>query len=157
MPEATQIYRIPASAYVRAEASRHLSRWWWALAIPVAGCAIAGIYDLRFLYLALMLSLVVYPMLLSLCWMALATKPWMQWVLRPQTYTNDASGNVCVAFLAHGADDSAIAADIKGRLVVDADTMAMAGLHKAYVCVPLGKDAPYNIPFLLIPKETCII
>ncbi len=71
MQEDSPIYSVAASAYVSAEARRCLAKWWWAVLVPPVALAIAGAYDIRFFYLCLMVSLIVYPMALSMMWM-----PW---------------------------------------------------------------------------------
>lgn len=64
-----------AGHYMRIIALRWLWRYGWMAALPLIGLAIASIYDLRLLVVALILALVAYPLALCVTYMSYALKP----------------------------------------------------------------------------------
>lgn len=68
-------FRIEPRRYIKTIASRCLWRYGWIAAIPLAIVFALSLTDIRFIYLALMIIFVAYPMALMLLYYNYALKP----------------------------------------------------------------------------------
>ena len=60
----TQMHRITPGHYMRLVAEEWLSRWWWAVLIPIVACAAYGILvNPLWIVVALILVFIIMPML----------------------------------------------------------------------------------------------
>lgn len=94
----TPVFRVSSSRYAAVEAKRWLARIGWIPAIAVLVALIAAMYDSRFLYVALMLVFVVYPMILTLAWLSLISRPLVIRRQQPQSWTIHCDGSVTVSY-----------------------------------------------------------
>lgn len=152
----TPRFTVRATDYVNAVARRRLWSIAWLPALLIASAAIVGAYDTRFLYVALMLLFIVYPMVLSLTWLAMAAHSSMRWLLRPQTWTFGPDGNLTIVFYTWPSpdDDDKDAAEPEavGQITLDAAALEEATPQRRFYCVP-APAKPLGINFLLIPTE----
>lgn len=145
----TEIFTVGASAYVKAEARRLFLRFWWIPAIAVDVPLFIGLFDNRFIYLALMLLFIAIPMFLSLAWMSLAARSSVQWLSRPQRWR--CSGETLqIDFYPFDHRDGEVA-PIK-VVSISADMVDSVADDGKFVSVTLNKDNPLNTHFLLIPS-----
>ena len=151
MPVITPIYTVAASAYVNAEARRYIAKWWWAVAAAPAALAVAGAHDMRFLYLALMLVLVVYPMVLSMMWIVLAGRPSTSMLARPQHLSIDGDGATLFfhAFPKYDEAEGEVIASVR----IGAGAMQEAENHGKHFLVYIDMPDMPKVKYLLIPAE----
>lgn len=71
----TPVFTISSSAYMRELAFVWLGKWWPVLVVPLAGAAIWSVYDLRAVYVGLIMIFMVYPMVMSFVWFGYAFSP----------------------------------------------------------------------------------
>lgn len=62
----TPVFKIPASVYLKAEARDFAFRRGWLAALPLVAAFIAGLFDVRFLLVGLMLLFIVVPHMMAL-------------------------------------------------------------------------------------------
>ena len=72
---ATIPHVITPGAYASRLMTECVCRYWWAIAVPVVPCLIAGCYDLRFLIVAAAWLLIVMPGILALVYFRYALSP----------------------------------------------------------------------------------
>lgn len=109
----TQSFRGTPSGYVRRVASMLLLRWWWAIAIPVAACAVLAVNEAVWLFVAMMLVFLLYPGLTMMIYFNYAFSPEAQRTLYEQTVTVSDKG-ITVHYLDKGISLDYVSADIKG-------------------------------------------
>lgn len=152
MTHTTELYTVPIAAYIKEEAGRRLAALWWIPAVAALALAIAGAFDSRYIYLCLMVVLIVYPMALSLCWLAIAARPEMSILTRPQhiDVLHDGMLRLCFhAFRSDSDDTPAVLASID----LPASCIAQAERQRRFICVkPLG-DNSLSLKYILIPLE----
>ena len=142
----TPRFSVGAAAYVKAAARRRLWRIIWLPAILLVAAAIAGAYDSRWWYVGLMLLFIVYPMVLSLTWLAMAAHPSMRWLLRPQQWSVS-PGGIDIVFFGYDDDSPAV-----GSLALDSSMLGTPEHHGPYWQIDTPTH-PHKIDFLLIPTE----
>lgn len=71
----SDLFRVEASAYVMAKARGYLFRWLWAFVAIYAVIIWAAIRDVRFVYVGLIVTFIVWPMLLTFAWIDAAFSP----------------------------------------------------------------------------------
>lgn len=71
----TPVFTVSPSAYMRELAFVWLGRWWGVLALPLAAATVWSFYDLRAVYIGLIMIFMVYPMVMSLVWFGYAFSP----------------------------------------------------------------------------------
>ena len=67
-------YKVAPGKYLGAIARRVLSRLWWLLIVPV-GLSVAGLFDSRFYFLALIVLMLIYPAVLTISLLSEALRP----------------------------------------------------------------------------------
>ena len=139
-------FSVAAAVYVKAEARRRLWGVIWLPALLLAATAVAGYFDNRFWFLGLLLLFIVYPMVLSLTWLSLASRPAMRWLLRPQKVIFE-PGKTTVDFYGYDEDAPVVAS----LSLSDGDITDVEQTGK-YVTVFLRENS-FGIDFLLIPTE----
>ncbi|MCM1066475.1 MAG: hypothetical protein NC418_02755 [Muribaculaceae bacterium] len=148
------LYSVAISAYIKAEARHRLAGLWWIPAVAALSLAIAGTFDSRYLYLCLMVVLIVYPMVLSLSWLAIAARPCMSILTRPQHIEQLPDGNIKVCFHAFPTDsDGEEQPSVVASIVLTPGVMAEAERLRNYLCVTPGPVNELSLPRVLIPLE----
>lgn len=84
--DAPTLFRPDAGAYIRRLTRRGLLRYVWIPLIVTGICTVLAFQDLRFAYLGLIFALIVYPMALSLVWMAYGARRSTALLTRPQRW-----------------------------------------------------------------------
>lgn len=80
----TDIYKIPASAYLKVEAWDFALRWAWVLLLPLVLFSVLAVSDVRFIFLALIWVFIVLPMLLVMVYYYKLLSPEIHKSLLPQ-------------------------------------------------------------------------
>lgn len=92
-----------AAVYASTLARRLLIRFLPALLAVICIPAVWAFFDIRMLYLCLMLIFIIYPMIMSMAWIAVVAKPHVAMCARPQSWRFDGD-YVAVSFLAYDGE-----------------------------------------------------
>ena len=139
-------FRVEAAVYVKTAARRRLWSVVWLPALLLAAAAVAGCFDSRFWFLGLLLLLIIYPMALSLTWLAYVARPEMRWLLRPQELTIDPDG-ATVGFYGYDED-----APLESSLHLAQGDIREGESTGKYTAIFLTENS-FGINFLLVPTE----
>lgn len=144
----TQRFSIPASAYVNAMARRRLTTWSWVAAVAVIAAGVAGFADSRYWYLGLMLLFIVYPMVLSFTWIAVAGRRDVALLTHPQEWLFDDTDGISVYLYPFECDDDT---QPVSSLKIPRDRIKNAeGSRLMKIDAPGVRD---KLDFLLIPAN----
>lgn len=138
-----------------------LKRWGFLIALPLIALMWLGVYDYRYLVVALMILFIIYPMLLPLLYINYMLRPQVRAIVFPQRATVDADGRLTVEYLPEEppapADDDdpllpalAPGSYIPAPLVVSPDDVTDVSNHGPYLKVTIRN--PY-IFFVFIPRD----
>lgn len=144
----TPRFAVGASEYAKTDARQRLAHWWWCIALPVAALCIAGIGDNRYLYLALMLVFIAYPMVLSFAWLVITARKSMQLLTRPQQWHFSENG-FSIAFYPFENDEESLPVRTLAVSNSDIADTRRSGRYWQFVL----KKRDDDIHFLLIPAE----
>lgn len=148
------IFTVAARHYVGTAARRTLAMWWWLAALVLGALAIAGTFNSRYIYLCLMVLFIVYPMLLSFTWLALAARPAMSWCMRPQHIESAPEGALRLCFHAYPAPESDEAAgEVLGSLEISAVELENSERHGAHTLTELHRPNEFGIKFVILPGD----
>lgn len=139
-----------AAAYVRRKAGLVLG----CILPPVIAAAIAGLFDMRWWFVGLMLLFIVLPMALSMAWFTLIAKPEMAVRLRPQKWNFTPDGGAEIEFYRFPAtddtEDTFVLADTFSFTPSDITDIVEEGNNTRFC---LHKGSRFDI--LLIPTPLC--
>lgn len=87
----SQPFAIPSRNYINRLALNWLANHWWILATPLVGVCVWGLFDIRAVYVGLIIIFLIYPMSLTLVWFDYALSPQSIRAIMPKqvTVTND--------------------------------------------------------------------
>lgn len=88
----TETFSISPQQYMRELALAWLGRHWYLPVLPLAAVAIWAFYDLRAIYVGLILVFLIFPMAMSMVWFNYAFSPSALKAVAPKqlTFTDDA-------------------------------------------------------------------
>ncbi|MBO5053107.1 MAG: hypothetical protein J6C44_02585 [Muribaculaceae bacterium] len=90
----TEVFTPGASAYMTRVARRWLSaNLWWVIALPAA-MTIASLWESVFIFIALMVTFLLYPGVLMMVYYRYALDPWSRLAVYPQQIT--VNGNTVI-------------------------------------------------------------
>ncbi len=146
------VFSVPARVYARALGLRLLRRWAWLPALATLGLLGLSFRDVRFAYVLLMTLFVVYPMLLTLGWLAITGKRHFVRAMRPQRWTfgSGDSPALAVEFFRFQTDDSDEIGEAVENFACNAEAIERIDRSKGYTYVWL-RDT--GTPLLIIPTE----
>lgn len=101
------VFRSEPLAYIHALAVAWLGRRWLLLACPLAAVAVWAAFDVRAVYVGLIMLFIIYPMALSLVWFNYAFSLQSRRAVADKTVTISDSG-LSVCFLPSAADAPAL-------------------------------------------------
>ncbi len=104
----TETFSISPQTYMRELALAWLSRHWLIAVVPLAAVAIWAVYDLRAIYVGLILVFLVFPMAMSMVWFNYAFSPAALKAVAPKQLSFDDNG-ICVDYI--NAEERRIAFD----------------------------------------------
>ena len=153
MQGSTEQFSIPSATYAAVYVRRYAATASAIAAVPLLCAIIAGFYDIRWWLIAIMCLLIVYPMLLTLAWLALLARPSMTARLRPQRWMFGQDNSVEVQFLhfpsaGEDADGQAEVAETFNFLPGDIDTISSSGRNSI---LRFRKERKFD--FLIIPSD----
>lgn len=90
----SEIFRTEPSGFVRLKARSCLLRWLWVFAAVYALLVYASLRDARFIYVGLIVTFIVWPMLLTFGWLSAVASPDVIRRSRPRRVTVDGGGLV---------------------------------------------------------------
>ena len=82
-----QPFAIGKGTYFAITLTSWLSQWWWSIALPMAICGACATFDLRFLFLALILIFLVAPMVVMMLYFSYILAPQALYSIMPKTLT----------------------------------------------------------------------
>lgn len=88
----SEIFSIPPRRYIRQLAVDWATRNWLILTLPAASALVWSIFDVRAVYVALILLFLVYPMTLTLVWFNYAFSPNCIRAITPKQATVSSEG-----------------------------------------------------------------
>lgn len=82
----------------------------WIPALGIVAALVASVSDARFLYVALMLVFVVYPMVMTFGWLSIVSRPSVIHRQRPQSWLLGADGSIGITY--YDAEKNAVGSEI---------------------------------------------
>jgi len=150
--ENTGAFSIPAASYAAVYARRYAALGLTIAALPLLCAIVAGFSDIRWWLIALMCLLIVYPMVLTMAWLALMARPAMSMRLRPQVWHFLPGGGFAVDFLrcARNGEDNSYAPEIAASLTISSNEITKAAVSGRFYALYLRQGCDFD--FLLIPS-----
>lgn len=142
-------FTIPSSAYTAVYARRYGAAALAVAALPLLLAIVAGFSDVRWWIIALMTLFIVYPMVLTMAWLAMMAKSSMTQRLRPQRWEFMPDGGFKAEFLHYPKDDEE--QTVAASCTIDRKQIAALRRYGSRSAFVLVKDAPFD--FLLIPSD----
>lgn len=94
----TEPFKVDLSLYTRSLTVKLLRQWGFVIATPILILLAIGLYDWRFIVVALMVLMVVYPMILPLVYINHMLRPEVRAILYRQTITQHTDGSINVKY-----------------------------------------------------------
>lgn len=95
----TELHRISVSRYMSTVMEDWLGRYWWILAIPVAGCLAVGAFvNMAFTFVAFMFLCLVVPFIMMLIYYNYALTPEATIAVRPHWVSLNPDSGIDVEF-----------------------------------------------------------
>lgn len=151
MDNTTAVFQCPATAYVRVAARQRLLRQAWLPAALLTALAVAAFYDVRFVYVLLMVLFALYPMALTTAWLAMTGKPEFVMASRPQRWTfgSGAAPALRIEFFKFDCDTNNPETPVADAELAASSIIRIERL-KAYIAI--WSKHP-DTPLLLIPSH----
>lgn len=150
MDKLTEPFTVSPTVYAFAYARRRAGRTMVLPGLFVAGLLIAGLYDVRFVILALMLLLLVVPLLYLFGWLSLSSRPEILAVTRPQQWHFDLTSNTFTVHF-HACDDREATEEPLSVMTVTANDVRDLVIGSRYSVIELSEA--FENEFLLIPTK----
>lgn len=71
----SRYFTVKSSIYVKQLLGIWLTKYWWIIILPLAGVALAGIWDARWLIVALMMLMILMPAVMAIVFFNFALSP----------------------------------------------------------------------------------
>lgn len=141
----TEIIKIPASAYLKVEARDFAFKWGWALLLPVVASAVGGIWDVRFLLIALILVFVVIPPVIALVYFTRLLSPEAPAAMRLRGYRCRRGQFIEIRYYRPGKEEDEPEPD--GNETIDWENIVSVSESGTYFAVRIkNKELPLLIP-----------
>lgn len=88
----SKTFAIPTRDYINKLAFSWLAGRWWLFVIPLAAVMVWALFDIRAVYVALVIVFLLYPMSLTLVWFNYALSPQSLRAISPKQVTVSADG-----------------------------------------------------------------
>ncbi|MDE5555130.1 MAG: hypothetical protein K2J10_08120 [Muribaculaceae bacterium] len=83
----SQPFTIPSRNYINRLAFTWLANRWWLLALPLVAVSVWALFDIRAVYVGLVIIFLLYPMALTLVWFDYAMSPQSIRAITPKQVT----------------------------------------------------------------------
>ncbi len=144
--EETAVFQVPAGRYASAEAFCRLKRAAWIPALFLAAALTAAVFDSRFIYVALILLFIIFPMGLTMGWLSIISKPVYIRRQRPQSWSLGDDGILMINYY-DGENNVADREEIPLDSICDIET------GKSHTILSLGQKRHEG--FLIVPTDIC--
>lgn len=138
-------FNISSGQYMRILYSQYLKRRWLVLALPVIACAALAYWNLNFIFVALMLIFVIFPMLLTFLFFYYGMLPEVRISLLPKQLSLSVD-NIAITFVSSRANATEASAISANNTAQDAATEGPV--------TPQRTPSPITIPLTDISKIT---
>ncbi|MDE6369726.1 MAG: hypothetical protein K2K94_10875 [Muribaculaceae bacterium] len=88
----SQPFAIPSRSYINRLAFTWLANRWWLLAMPLVAVSVWALFDIRAIYVGLVIIFLLYPMSLTLVWFDYALSPQSIRAITTKQVTVEAGG-----------------------------------------------------------------